>query len=532
MEPFELSQSEILYRSRTPPLIFTKTYSLLTSASCLLSYSHAPPLANEQSNLQSSEKESKAKRRYLEKDKGQSSIERIVLRLRNLGLAASDDDEEDDAEDNEEEDVKKPVTEEERLGDLLKREWEKNKEEQAAESNEGDGGLSAVKKRRARASSLSELTIEDFGLRRLRRDGMYLRVRINIPKAGLTQAVMEKIHDNWRKEELVRLKFHERRTGGMVIWRAGSVMVVYRGRDYQGPSAVFNQMARPEEHYQGPSAGSVLVYSYLMREDEATLGKITKPRRPKTVVLCPTRELSEQIMRHMPEHPNVVTLRETYEDEHAVHLGMELCEGVELFDRNVARGHYTERAAAVVTKTIMAVVQVRHGFALCLSPDWSIDVLCLSLSSCAAPSSSSLAVKPFKGFHLDLDELGRFVSNKGNESVLKNFWHHTDAIICCSMKAMPVFIFANQAGLDMLETTLVSLQDISLEKIFDDNGRKTLCSEFPQIMQQGFASLQGGICLSSMGRPVSYERAVAWKVLNEEENAHCICFVFINWSFV
>lgn len=78
---------------------------------------------NERGKLQSSEEESEAKRRYLEKDKGQSSIERIVLRLRNLGLAASDDDEEDDAEDNDEEDVKKPVTGEERLGDLLKREW-------------------------------------------------------------------------------------------------------------------------------------------------------------------------------------------------------------------------------------------------------------------------------------------------------------------------------------------------------------------------------------------------------------------------
>jgi len=35
-----------------------------------------------------------------------------------------------------------------------------------------------------------------------------------------------------------------------------------------------------------------------------------------------------------------------------------------------------------------------------------------------------------------------------------------------------------------------------------------------------------------MGRPVSYERAVAWKVLNDEQNAHCICFMFVNWSFV
>ncbi|AES73881.2 putative transcription factor & lipid binding HD-SAD family [Medicago truncatula] len=121
---------------------------------------------------------------------------------------------------------------------------------------------------------------------------------------------------------------------------------------------------------------------------------------------------------------------------------------------------------------------------------------------------------------------------EGSESILKSLWHHSDAVLCCSLKALPVFTFANQAGLDMLETTLVALQDITLEKIFDDNGKKTLCSEFPQIMQQGFMCIQGGICLSSMGRPITYERAVAWKVLNEEESAHCICFMFINWSFV
>ena len=65
-----------------------------------------------------------------------------------------------------------------------------------------------------------------------------------------------------------------------------------------------------------------------------------------------------EIMRHLPQHPNIVTLKDTYEDESAVHLVMELCEGGELFDGIVARGHYTERAAAVVTKTIVEVVQV------------------------------------------------------------------------------------------------------------------------------------------------------------------------------
>lgn len=48
----------------------------------------------------------------------------------------------------------------------------------------------------------------------------------------------------------------------------------------------------------------------------------------------------------------------------------------------------------------------------------------------------------------------------------------------------PMFTFANNAGLDILETTLVNLQDISLEMILDDEGRKALCLEFPKIMQQ------------------------------------------------
>lgn len=66
-----------------------------------------------------------------------------------------------------------------------------------------------------------------------------------------------------------------------------------------------------------------------------------------------------QIMHHLTGHRNIVELRGAYEDRHSVNLIMELCEGGELFDRIVARGHYTERAAALVTRTIVEVVQVR-----------------------------------------------------------------------------------------------------------------------------------------------------------------------------
>ncbi|KAI5061885.1 hypothetical protein GOP47_0022424 [Adiantum capillus-veneris] len=66
------------------------------------------------------------------------------------------------------------------------------------------------------------------------------------------------------------------------------------------------------------------------------------------------------IMHHLPPHPNIVTLKGVYEDDNAVHLVMELCEGGELFDRIVARGHYNERSAANIARTIVEVVQACH----------------------------------------------------------------------------------------------------------------------------------------------------------------------------
>lgn len=117
-----------------------------------------------------------------------------------------------------------PVTGEEKLSDLLSREWVRPDAmlvgddddegmllpwKRVEEEERGGVEEEGFKKRTVKAPSLAELTLEDELLRRLRREGMRVRERISVPKAGLTQEVMDKIHERWRKEELVRLKFHE-----------------------------------------------------------------------------------------------------------------------------------------------------------------------------------------------------------------------------------------------------------------------------------------------------------------------------------
>ncbi|KAK1437132.1 hypothetical protein QVD17_02917 [Tagetes erecta] len=88
--------------------------------------------------------------------------------------------------------------------------------------------------------------------------------------------------------------------------------------------------------------------------------KSISKRKLRTVVDIEDVRREVAIMKHLPENSSIVTLREACEDENAVHLVMELCEGGELFDRIVARGHYTERAAATVARTMVEVVQLCH----------------------------------------------------------------------------------------------------------------------------------------------------------------------------
>jgi calcium-dependent protein kinase len=70
------------------------------------------------------------------------------------------------------------------------------------------------------------------------------------------------------------------------------------------------------------------------------------------------REVS--ILKRLAGHENIVKLHGVYEDDKDIHMVMELCEGGELFDKIIAKGHYAERDAADLVRQMLKVVAECH----------------------------------------------------------------------------------------------------------------------------------------------------------------------------
>ncbi|KAG8481056.1 hypothetical protein CXB51_025765 [Gossypium anomalum] len=111
--------------------------------------------------------------------------------------------------------------------------WEKRKEEQE------EGKWTA---RGDNKASLAELTLPESEFRTLRNLTFRTESKMRIKGAGVTQEVVDTIHEKWKTMEIVRLKVEgatalnmkriheilERKTGGLVIWRSGTSISLYR----------------------------------------------------------------------------------------------------------------------------------------------------------------------------------------------------------------------------------------------------------------------------------------------------------------
>ncbi|GMH01417.1 hypothetical protein Nepgr_003256 [Nepenthes gracilis] len=196
--------------------------------------------------------------------------------------------------------------------------------------------------------------------------------------------------------------------------------------------------------------------------------------------------------------------------------------------------HFRDSVATMARQYVRSVVGSVQRVALAIAP-CRLNSFIGPKSLPGSPEALTLARWISRSYRIQTGAELLCLDSQAGDAVLKQLWQHSDAIFCCSLKSnasSPVFTFANQAGLDMLETTLVALQDIMLDKVLDEAGQKILYSEFSKIMQQGFAYMPSGMCRSSMSRPVSYEQAIVWRVVNDNEANHCLALMFINWSFV
>ncbi|GMP47784.1 hypothetical protein CsSME_00015367 [Camellia sinensis var. sinensis] len=126
------------------------------------------------------------------------------------------------------------------------------------------------------------------------------------------------------------------------------------------------QTPRLRDHYVlGKKLGQGQFGTTYQCTEKSTGAQYACKSIPKRKLMCRDdyddvwREI--QIMHHLSEHPNVVRIKGTYEDNLFVHLVMELCAGGELFDRIVQKGQYSERNAARLIKTIVAVVEACHS---------------------------------------------------------------------------------------------------------------------------------------------------------------------------
>ncbi|KAK7268785.1 hypothetical protein RIF29_21494 [Crotalaria pallida] len=125
--------------------------------------------------------------------------------------------------------------------------WEKPKDEEVKER-------SSYQKRKSK-TSLAELTLPESELRRLRNLTFQKKHKTRIGSRGVTKDVVDMIHVRWKDSEIVRLKFEgeaalnmkrmheilERKTGGLVIWRSGNSVSLYRGVSYEVPSVQQNK---------------------------------------------------------------------------------------------------------------------------------------------------------------------------------------------------------------------------------------------------------------------------------------------------
>jgi calcium-dependent protein kinase len=137
--------------------------------------------------------------------------------------------------------------------------------------------------------------------------------------------------------------------------------VMSRGMFIQSSKKAINDFYNMDKKKLGEgSYGSVCRGRHRSTGDVRAIKRISKKQTHNMERL--RQEI--EIMKAM-DHPNIISLFETYEDQHFIYLVMELCTGGELFDRIISAGSFSEKEAATVMQQIFRGIYYMHQKGVC-----------------------------------------------------------------------------------------------------------------------------------------------------------------------
>uniref|UniRef100_A0A453HXX1 CRM-domain containing factor CFM3, chloroplastic/mitochondrial n=1 Tax=Aegilops tauschii subsp. strangulata TaxID=200361 RepID=A0A453HXX1_AEGTS len=167
---------------------------------------------------------------------------------------------------------------------------------------------------------MAELTLPEPELRRLRHAAMRIKSKTQVGGAGVTREIVAKIKEKWRTDEVVRVKvngtpalnmrlFHEileRKTGGLVIWRSGTSVSLYRGVAYDVPETTKGtnrtwQDVGMKSSIRGPPIPSSLPNEKVNSMQDSNGGLVSNTEKEETIETVPEIKYEEEIDRLLDE---------------------------------------------------------------------------------------------------------------------------------------------------------------------------------------------------------------------------------------
>nr|CAD7427484.1 unnamed protein product [Timema monikensis] len=160
---------------------------------------------------------------------------------------------------------------------------------------------------------------------------------------------------------------------------------LFRGFSFVAPCLLDEQNHQSSQHISETQSNKILYVKpnlitdeYDLRETFATgsysscrlcIHRSTRIEYAVKVIDKNRKDCQEEveILLRWGHHPNIVTLRDVYEDDRAVYLVMELMRGGELLDRIIRHKFFSEKEASAIMQVVVSTVQYLHQHGVTLT---------------------------------------------------------------------------------------------------------------------------------------------------------------------